>query len=332
LGREFLRSAAVYVGTLIGAGFASGQELVGFFACFGLWGLAGACLAGAALGLGGWLIMWCARTSRATSLRELLASVPRPLDRALALVISAFLFSGLTIMLSAGGTLLEGQIRLPRFAGIPLMAALTLAACWWRTEGLGRVNTLAAPLLIGTVAATGLIHLSRLSAFPSGTDRIPVAPHWWWAAGLYAGYNLLAGAAILPAFAHGGPGAGRGALAGGLAVGAVAALCVPALNSYLDQELPLLAAARSLGAMWAWAYTANLGLALWTTAAGHLFGLAANARAYRPRLIVLLLLAIPPAHLPFSALVGSLYPLFGYLGAVLMLCLALWRPRCAGRC
>jgi uncharacterized membrane protein YkvI len=243
--------------------------------------------------------------------------------------LTLFLFAGLIIMLSAGGAVASNQLHLPRGLGIGLLALATLGACWWRTESLVRVNAVATPLLVAVMAATALPLLARSPA-PAAGPPGPVAltaGGWWWAALLYTGYNLLAGAAVLPALSQYGPQAGRGALVGGLVVGGLAALGAGALaRAYPGEELPLLAAARSLNPTWAWIYALNLALALWTTAAGHLFGLASGAPAYRARLVGTLLLALPPAFLPFPALVGNLYPLFGYLGLLLMASLVLLPP------
>jgi hypothetical protein len=38
--------AATYMGTIVGAGFASGQEMLQFFGAFGIWGVMGLALAG----------------------------------------------------------------------------------------------------------------------------------------------------------------------------------------------------------------------------------------------------------------------------------------------
>ena len=39
--RDTLRIAGVYVGTIIGAGYASGQEILQFFTGYGWWGIVG---------------------------------------------------------------------------------------------------------------------------------------------------------------------------------------------------------------------------------------------------------------------------------------------------
>ncbi|MGB9919859.1 MAG: hypothetical protein ACPLPT_03900 [Moorellales bacterium] len=317
-----IRSALVYAGTLIGAGFASGRELVTFFSAFGPWGLAGTALAGGVLGLGGWLLVARSRTRGAASLKPLLDPLPRPLGRLLNLAVTLFFFAGLIIMLSAAGAVAANQLHLPRPLGIGLLALAVLLACWWRTESLVRVNAVATPLLVTVVAGTALVLLARSplpAAVPSGPLNPATGGRWWWAALLYAGYNLLAGAAVLPSLAQYGPGTGRGAAWGGLAVGGLAALGAgAAVRAHPAEELPLLAAAMSLSPAWAWFYAFNLLLALWTTAAGHLFGLAAGSSSYRARLVTVLFLALPPSFLPFPTLVANLYPLFGYLGLLLL--------------
>ena len=63
MGKGVLSVWAVFVGSVIGAGFASGAETVTFFAVYGTSGLVGALIAGAVLALLGARLMLIARNA-----------------------------------------------------------------------------------------------------------------------------------------------------------------------------------------------------------------------------------------------------------------------------
>ena len=44
--KKTLQVALAFIGLMVGAGFATGQEVIQYFVSFGLWGLAGAVVAG----------------------------------------------------------------------------------------------------------------------------------------------------------------------------------------------------------------------------------------------------------------------------------------------
>lgn len=318
----------VYLGAVLGAGFASGQELTRFFAVFGPWGLCGAAGAGFGLGLAGRAILVRSAREGAASYHELLATLPWPVVRLLLPALTLFLFAGLVVMLSAGGSALASHFRLARAAATCLVALAVLGGCWWRTEGFVRMNSILVPaLLVFLLAISAGTLLQAAPTSPTGPAPLPAATagRWYWAALLYVGYNALAAGAVLPPLARLGNRAAWGALLGGTVLASLAVFCVASLQAagLPAVDLPLLAAAHALGAIWAWSYAASFLLAVFTTAAANLFSLAQGCRAYRPALVAISGLALPLAFLPFPSLVAHLYPAFGYVGLLLLAALLL---------
>ena len=191
-------AAGAVVACLIGAGFASGQEVLQFFTAYGpVRGLCGAALACALLGgaaaamlsdagQGGGFTRWCG---------------PR-LGRLLGWASPAVLFGVYTVMLAGAGALLQSGFGLLAAAGRAGMCAAVLVTV---LAGLGRMTDIlgrAGPLIAAFVAAAGVGALLRgptgqpLPALPA-----PPARSWWAAALVYAGYNLYLLAPFLQALA-----------------------------------------------------------------------------------------------------------------------------------
>lgn len=326
-GPRVRQTAFVYIGTLLGAGFASGQELSLFFGAYGTWGLIGILAAGMLLGLGGYRVSRRSLVTGAKSFSELLNTVPAPLGAGIRWMQAFFLFAGLAIMLSAGGSLGQDQLNLHRAVGVVIMAAATLFFCWWNTASMLRISDVVVPVLLS------MLLIMSLLALAGGHWSPPSSPGheawgvcgWWLAAVLYVGYNMLGGSAVLPPLSCLGADTARGALLGGITYGAAAFICVMALQTGAgESDLPFLTIAKSLGPIWGWVYCVSLALAALSTAAADLFSLAQGGRCYRRRLLIITVLSLPLAFLPFPILVAHLYPAFGYLG--LLLLAVIWLP------
>lgn len=102
----FWQIAFTYIGAVVGAGFASGQEILKFFGNFGIWGVIGALLAGTLLAYFGYQIVTVASNLNQESYEQYLMFLFGP-SRAKIIdcMISLFLLSGLAVMLVAGGSL-----------------------------------------------------------------------------------------------------------------------------------------------------------------------------------------------------------------------------------
>jgi uncharacterized membrane protein YkvI len=339
-----IKLAATYLGTVVGAGFASGQEHLHFFVGFSSKGNLGVLLAGLLFIVFGVLLADLASRHGTSSPEELLALVAgRALVRALDWLLTVFMFCSLCIMLSGSGALFREQAGLAAELGMAITAAVTLIASTRGAAGLLSINALLAPLLLGvpvTVAAISLIRAGcgvlpppyvRAAERASGNLLLPA---WPVSSVVYVSYNLLLAFA---AFASMGEEledtrtARRGAALGG----AVLLIFLAAIHVTLmlhgeevwRTEVPMLLAASRLGAAFRLAYSAVLWVAMITTAAAGGFAmsrrLAKRLRVSQQTLAAVVTLAAAlVARIGFARLVGRVYPAFGYLGLPLVLGLA----------
>ena len=331
----------LYAGTVIGAGFASGQEIMQFIIVFGQGGLWGVLLATVLFVYLGAVIMALATGLGTTGYDALLDRLlGKRLGWAMDFLNLLMLPGGLVVMLAGSGAVFAQQLGLPHFLGTVLAAAVT---CFVLTGGLPGVltaNLILVPLKIcalALVCLSGIFHQGGLGGAGTGEFLAPlagekVAGSWGWSAVLYVSYNIIVPVAVLSSLGRTVPaavGMAGGAL-GGLALGVTAGLITfaglvfsPGIGGY---EIPLLHIARHLG----FALQSLLGLLIWvailTTAIADAHGLASRlapegGRRYKLIGVAVTLAAVPFAGLDFSRLVKVLYPLFGYAGLVLLFAL-----------
>ena len=116
---------ATYIGTVVGAGFATGREIVEFFTVNGLYGTIGICVSGFFIWLGTKMMLLSSQIG-AFSAQEfnkyLFGDVFGNVVNTLLLLV---LFGVTSVMLSGAGAVFEEQLRLPRQLGI----LITVIAC-----------------------------------------------------------------------------------------------------------------------------------------------------------------------------------------------------------
>ncbi len=340
------RVAATYIGTVVGAGFASGQEVLQFFSFFGAWGAVGIALVTVLFIYFGVIIMDLGRGTGARSHLEVIrASGGRILGGVIDAVISFFLFGSLTAMFAGTGALFMQEFHLPALLGGGLMAVLTAVTVLTGIRGVINSISVVVPFLLAAVAGTCVFAMMQTppnfyaAAHPATPNG--VITDWFMASILYVSYNTLVSVAVLGPLgvhARNKKTIRRGALLGGLGLGAAAFLIYLALSGNLAMlsrvEVPMLYLAGGVSSALKIGYAVVLAAEIYTTAVGSLYGFAArftNARKSPLQagwiIVIVTVAAFWASQLGFSNLVRYLYPIAGYGGLLLLAILVYCRIR-----
>lgn len=323
--------AAVYAGSIVGAGFATGQEIWQFFGVFGSWGRWGVVLASTLLAVLGTLsLQICRRQATADYAAFLDVLLGSRLAVWIDMVVAVFLAMSTGLMLAASRALFQEYLGLPGWLGVLVTGAILVVAVWGRQRSLVAAQSLLVPFLL---AVTGAIAVGVLaSAEGLSADRMAtgswVGGSWVQAAVLYACYNLVLGIVVLAGLGTDlQPGEEWAGLIGGVMVGFMAFTMEEALRAGAERvagtAIPMLHLASALHPLWGWLYTLALWAAILTTASATVYALATRLSS-RSRLsyqVVCLLIiagAVLVSQYQFVLLVGTLYPMMGYLGLVLV--------------
>src|SRR5699024_1139591 len=126
---QIIKVALAFVGIIIGAGFASGQEVMQYFVAFGINGLWGAVISAVVMTVMAVIILQLGSYFRAGEHGEVFRRVSHPVfSRLLDLGVVLTLFSTGVVMFAGAGANLNQQWGLPLGVGAFIMVVLVLAA------------------------------------------------------------------------------------------------------------------------------------------------------------------------------------------------------------
>jgi len=320
--------STIYAGTIMGAGFASGQELTQFFVVYGNMGLAGLFVTSCLFSWLGILILEISFKIKATSYHQLLYYVcGKRIGLLLDLIITLSLFGVLTIMLAGSGTIFKSAFNLPYVLGLSIMSVSLILTTFYGMQGITTANIIITPLLTITILIIGFYSLAyhefRLPAIPPQAIDLP-APHWLLASLLYLSYNLVMSTAVLvplsssitkPLERIG------GSIGGGLLLMLLAGLIIFVVMIHypqtLDYEIPMLYIASSQHYLHHTSYVFIFIAAMYTTGLASLYGSATKLTAVsklsmKSSLLLLLSLSLFFSYIGFADLIAIIFPLFGY--------------------
>lgn len=335
--RDSLTITAGFVGTVVGAGFSSGQEILQFFTNFGVAGIAGAVLCTALLILLSHEVCISGFHLKSTSYRDMTRFFcGNTLGWIADILIALTLFSVFAVMIAGGNSLLNQYLELPSPYGGALIMLLTLALAGLSVRHLIIAVGLSVPLLLVITVIIWVYALQQqsigyasLEAFAQiQTNRS--ASHWLISAVLYVSYNLGTAAPFLVLM--GGQAATRrtaalGSVLGGLLLGALILLMDTAMFAQLGAvavyPMPMLALAQSISP----AVGALMALVIFSmilsTALACLYPLLtrlAPPATHRFRLFAgaASVLGLIAGSTGFVPLLSITYPLVGALGMLLI--------------
>jgi len=337
--------AVTYVGAIVGAGFASGQELMQFFAIFDYKGLIGVLLSGVLFAVMGYMISTIVIKNRIKGYQKLLSKIlGKKIGFIVDLWITISIFMGLGIMLAGCAAVLQEKLFLNYYVGLILSSAIVLIAILKGEKGVLGINTFLIPLLIiVTILVSGLsIGMKHQEVFIAGSNPL-IGKNWLLALALYVSYNMVTSLVILTSIDYLKLKNGIvGILLGGALLGIIGIIMVYAIQLYRPQvlmvEIPMLYLAESLSFRLSWMYTLAMLIAMLTTAVANAFGLITRIEPLfkiNKNILSLLVvvLAIPISFLGFGRLIGHFYPVFGYVGVLIVIAIIIkqvkisWRVR-----
>jgi uncharacterized membrane protein YkvI len=319
--------AFTYTGTVVGAGFASGQEILQFFTKYGKYSAAAILIASVLFVWLGVKSMLIARRIAASSYADLNAHLfgERRGGRISSLMF-VFLLAVSSVMLAGAGSVLEEYLGIRFETGLLLTAGLVYAVILGGLSGIKMVNAIVVPLMV--VFLSGVLFVTLQSPAAEHFLRFETdEPAWrlWLSPFLYAAFNLTLAQAVLVPLGASAPDERTIRLSGFLGGSFIAAMLLAShislsarMPGIAQFEIPMGWIVSPLGEGARLVFVLLMFAEIFTTLIANLYGITLQLSArirLSPRILSagLLLVCAAVGQFGFKALVSTLYPLIGFL-------------------
>lgn len=150
---DILKVVFVIIGTLIGAGFASGQEVNTFFFSFGVKGLIGIILSSFIIGIIIYKTFKIIYKNNINNYKEFLNCLLKneKINNITNSIINIFILVSFYVMIAGFGAYLEQEINLNSFIGSSILAFLCVILFKTNIKGIVKINEILIPILIAVV-------------------------------------------------------------------------------------------------------------------------------------------------------------------------------------
>lgn len=330
---NILKVAFLYMATIIGAGFASGQEIIQFFSIYYKGGFLGIILAGVLFAAVGYIVLSKVYNERIKSYDEFLFPMMGYfLGRLTEFIVMLFMSCVMSVMVAGLGNVLTSLTGIDYIYCVAISAAACLIAIMTNIKGIVALSSFLSPFLIAGIIFIGCyILLSKdTSVFSIAGGVKKITNNWVVSSILYVSYNTILSVVILtgmlPYLKTKRVSTWSGIIGGGM-LGITALILNAALYFFyphsITSEIPVLGIIQNNSEFLAKMYSAVLIMAMFTSAVTSGYCLTERISNkmkvnYKVVAAILCALVIPLSSLGFSSLISTLYPVFGYLGLFML--------------
>lgn len=329
---NFWQLGVTFAGCFLGVGYVSGQELWQFFGVFGAKWRVGLGIALGIVGVFGYLLLWIMRASAVSRAEDIVFTKRHKwLKRVLKIVMGIFLYTVVIIMAAGVGALAEqlwGISAKIVAVGFCLMCALV---------SIGGVRSMVGifSAIVPLLAIAAVIIGSRVSDMPIVASEIeqynsPLLANWYMGAVLFAAHNIFGSLGVLAPLGCRLSKQRNLGLSVGVGVGILGVVAFFILNSLerlsiaAEKVLPMLYIAAYINEWWGVGYAVLLFLAMSAAAVAPMVALkeilAEKWRGNEYGTVTFLAAICAGGSLGgFTQLISLIYPLYGYVGVVILL-------------
>ena len=330
--KNVLKVVFVIIGTLIGAGFASGQEVYLFFFSYGMKGLIGILISSIIIGVVIYSTFNILNKYKINTYKDFL-NILIPKNTKLKIIanfiINIFILITFFIMIAGFGAYFEQEIGINRLVGSLILAIITFIVFMTSIKGVVKVNELIVPILIGFIIGIISIkdtHILNLENYVIRTNYTNFAL----SAVLYSSYNSILLIPVLITLNNYVKNKKQifyisfiSAIVTILLSVIIFLLLVRVDVDISKLEMPVVYVVSNMFKILRYIYGVIILGSIFTTAislgVSFLQNTAKNKKGYTQISIIMCITSVIISKFGFSNLVSLLYPIFGYLGLIQIL-------------
>lgn len=316
-----IKAVCVIIGTMIGAGFASGKEIEIFFCKYGNYGLIGIAISSILTGIIIYKVLKQIRDKEIINYNNYLECIgihPK-FKNVLNCIINIFLIFSFYVMIAGFCAYFKQEFEFSPFIISFIVSALCYVTFLKNIEGITKINTVLIPILIILILYFGLNNCN----IEGLNSNLFVRNGWILSSLEYASYNSVL---LIPILISLKKYTYKKEKIVSIICSIIFSLLAIILYIFLKNEkvdfssidLPIIYILKKFGSIYSYIYGGVIISAIYTSAisAGYSFAknCSKNIKQYKKICFLICLTAIPISQIGFSDLVNVLYPMFGLIG------------------
>lgn len=332
--RNMFKVIFVIIGTMIGAGFASGQEMYLFFFSYGIEGLIGVFISSIIIGVVISKTLQVVNKYKVDTYKDFLTILIKKKGKMAPIinfVINLFILVTFFIMIAGFGAYFEQELGINSLIGSTILAILTFIIFMTSVKGVVKANELLVPLLIGFLIIIGMINLKDIHFGELGNYIIQAKEgSFILSAVLYSSYNSILLIPVLLTL--------KDYLKDRkqiLSIASISTIIISALSVIVflllvrvdvditKLEMPAVYVVSNSFKILRCVYGFIILGSIFTTTislgTSFLQNITKNEKSYTQIAVIMCITSVLVSKIGFSNLVNLLYPFFGYLGLVQIL-------------
>lgn len=329
---KIFQVAVVFIGTIVGAGLASGQEITGFFTAYGPLSFLGIFVCGLFYIAMGTIISKISIMYKLDSYSDVIKVIsPNILGKITGLITTLYLISSASIILAGSGALIHQFFGIPKIIGSAIMISLAIFFLLRETDGLIEINSFIVPTLLLTITTITVLYFlfcKDMVSIDFMTQFTPKKTGLTVSTILYAGYNILCCLGVLVPLSN--QIRKPKTMFYGVALGAIGLTVLCFMINFMllinqpyifDYEIPLLFVSQRFGHIIQALLLVVIWLEMFSTEVSDVYSISKTLEQtfkikFKIGIFIVLGLALPISQIGFSKLITSLYPIFGMLSLV----------------
>ena len=338
--KRVLKTAGAFIAWVIGSGFATGQEVLQFFSSYGYISYAVVLINLAGFVAIGYLLMRTGYENRNTEqFNHFRYFCGKKIGAFYTGLITATLMLLIPVLVAGAGATLYEYYRINPYIGSAIMATLVLVAYLIGFERMIKIVSSLGPIIIAFSLSVGIITLfmsrgnwAKIPSYESTLAPYHAAPHWILSGLLYLGLNFFPGSTY---FTQLGVAASSkkelkyGAVLGGT----VLILSITVMNTAImlngnataGVDIPVLYLARKIAYIFGAIFSIVLVLGIFSSCSVMMWSVCSRFAFKKKKwnaycAIGVAVFSYLVSLLSFGKLIGTIYPLIGYIGLVFIAC------------
>lgn len=331
--KQAISIALVIIGALVGAGFASGQEIFSFFYTYGVKGIIGIILMCILMGflINKTLKIIC--NNDIDNYNEFLNQFikSKKIKQIINIIINTLLLISFFIMIAGFGAYFEQEIGISKYIGSIILALLCALIFFTNVKGVMKVSDFIVPVLILFIVIIGTKNIITIN----NINFEQIKNNWILSSILYTSYNLILLIPVLISL--------RKQITEQKNIKLISILsCIiliilslmifmvlqrGGIEELKVQEMPVAYVISKYYSKYKSLYAFIILASIFTTAIsvgiGFLQNVSKNRKSYQHIVIIMCITSLIISNFGFSKLVNFAYPTFGYFGIIQILAIML---------